>query len=286
MSEGIRLRVERIIGNNVVLAVHPQTGKEMMVMGKGLGYSLKAGALLAANDPRIEKKFRLDDQQQMKQYQRLTETIQPEIQELADRMIRLISAELTPNLNEGILTALPSHLQFAVYRLQNGMEINNPFLQETKSLLPDEYEVAKQAAAMIGEAFQVEVPEDEIGFLTYHVYSAVKHIPVKVLVEWSNLIAQMVQLVEQECGLSLPRDSSDYMRLISHLRFALDRISLNKTERNPFIRGIKKQYKTEYALALKLAGLMERHLRTSVPEDEVGYIAMHLYRLLQHYPAI
>ena len=286
MSEGIRLRVERIIGNNVVLAVHPQTGKEMMVMGKGLGYSLKAGALLAADDPRIEKKFRLDDQQQMKQYQRLTETIQPEIQELADRMIRLISAELTPNLNEGIVTALPSHLQFAVYRLQNGMEINNPFLQETKSLLPDEYEVAKQAAAMIGEAFQVEVPEDEIGFLTYHVYSAVKHIPVKVLVEWSNLIAQMVQLVEQECGLSLPRDSSDYMRLISHLRFALDRISLRKTERNPFIRGIKKQYKTEYALALKLAGLMERHLRTSVPEDEVGYIAMHLYRLLQHYPAI
>lgn len=286
MSEGIRLRVERIIGNNVVLAVHPQTGKEMMVMGKGLGYSLKAGALLAADDPRIEKKFRLDDQQQMKQYQRLTETIQPEIQELAERMIRLISAELTPNLNEGILTALPSHLQFAVYRLQNGMEINNPFLQETKSLLPDEYEVAKQAAAMIGEAFQVEVPEDEIGFLTYHVYSAVKHIPVKVLVEWSNLIAQMVQLVEQECGLSLPRDSSDYMRLISHLRFALDRISLSKTERNPFIRGIKKQYKTEYALALKLAGLMERHLRTSVPEDEVGYIAMHLYRLLQHYPAI
>jgi len=284
MSEKIRLRVERVVGNNVVLAVHPHTGKEMMVMGKGLGYLLKAEAWLAADDPRIEKKFRLDDQQQMKQYHSLTETIAPEVQVIAERIIQLIASTLTASLNEGVHTALPSHLQFAVYRMRNGMEINNPFLQETKTLLPDEYEVAKQAAVLIEETFRLEVPEDEVGFLAFHVYSAVKHVPVKQLVAWSSLITQMVELVEEERGLVIPRESADYMRLISHLRFTLDRVSLHITEINPFVRGIKKQYKAEYALALKLAKLMEQHLQKPIPEDEVGYIAMHLYRLFQHYP--
>ena len=52
---------------------------------------------------------------------------------------------------------------------------------------------------------------------------------------------------------------------------------------NPFLTEMKKSYKEEYQLALELSELMKTHLKTEIPEDEIGYMVMHLYRLFQVY---
>ena len=165
------------------------------------------------------------------------------------------------------------------------MEIVNPFLNETKMLFPKEYEVATKAADLIESMFDLKIPEDEIGFLTYHVLSAINQVPVGTLMQFSNLVTELVELVESDKGISIPRDSIDYIRLITHLRFAIERVKQNVTEKNPFVKGMKKQYKEEYALAFKLSQLMQKQLKMEIPEDEVGFMAMHLYRLFQHYPS-
>ncbi len=278
------LRIERVISNNVLMVSDSESGKEYVLLGKGIGFSSKGSGTIDAKDPRIEKRFRLDDRDQMSEYHTLLEGIDPEVIRISERIIDSINGQFAEPLNNKVYFALPSHIQFAVYRLKNGMDIVNPFLQETKLWFPKEYEIARGAAKMIGESFGIDVPEDEIGFLTFHVHSAVSSVTVGELVKFSNLVNEAVELAETELAVTIPRDSMDYVRLVTHLQHAIERIAHGKVVRNPFMNDFKTQYPEEYRLASKLGLLIGQRLEKDVPADEIGYMVMHLYRLLQAYP--
>lgn len=127
---------------------------------------------------------------------------------------------ISGTLNDKVYLALPSHIQFTIYRIRKGMDIINPFLEETRINFPKEYDIAAKAAEIIGQTFHIEVPEDEIGFLTYHVYSAVSHVPVGHLVKASNVVGSLVKYIEeerqaifdQEYGLCPPSHAFEILR--------------------------------------------------------------------------
>ncbi|KAG2851193.1 hypothetical protein PC115_g26035, partial [Phytophthora cactorum] len=146
------LQVERVVGSNIVLARSHQNTKEYVLIGKGLGFAFKGESTVQADDPRIEKRFRLEDREEWGQAQELMKDLDPNVIDISDRIIRLITDQFPGKLNDKIYLALPSHIQFTLYRIRNGMEILNPFLMETKLSFPKEFEIASEAAAMIGEA--------------------------------------------------------------------------------------------------------------------------------------
>ncbi|MFX3632595.1 MAG: PRD domain-containing protein [Candidatus Pristimantibacillus sp.] len=176
-------RVDRVIGNNVLLTIDTQTGREYVLVGKGLGFTEKTGKLVDNKDSRIEKKFRLDDTEHVRHYHSLLEEIDPEIIRITEQTIDQIKLKTGTDVNPKVYFALPSHIQFAIYRLRNGMDIVNPLLNETKRNFPVEFEIAQQMAEWINKQFEVDVPEDEVGFLTFHVYSAIYNVPVGQLVK-------------------------------------------------------------------------------------------------------
>ncbi|WP_339157653.1 PRD domain-containing protein [Paenibacillus sp. FSL W8-0186] len=282
MSGPEMFEVIRVIGNNVVL-VHGGGMKkfEYVILGKGIGFGTKVGGTIASDDHRIEKLFKLEDQEQLNEY-RLLEEFDPKVLEITDDILNSISKEFPGKLNDKVYLALPSHIQFTIYRIRKGMDIINPFLEETKISFPREYEIALKAADMIGQAFGIEVPEDEVGFLTYHVYSAVSHVPVGQLVKASNMVGRLIDIIERERGTAFESGSMDHVRLLMHLRFSVDRI-LNHSVNvdNPFADQIKSQFTSEYKLASRLAKEMEQELGRTVPEAEICFLAMHLYRLFR-----
>jgi transcriptional antiterminator len=281
MKQGQGFKIDRVIGNNVLLIKDVATGDELVLLGKGIGFASKDGGWIDPKDPRIEKRFRLDDRDQLRQYQSLLEDIDPEVLAISEKIIALMEADFKKEVHNKVYLALPSHIQFAVYRLRNNMEIVNPFLYETKMFYPKEFEIAEKAAQMISQAFELSIPEDEVGFLTFHVYSAVTNVSVGQLVKFTNLINEMIDLIETRKSIQIPREGIHYISLITHLRFCIERIILKQVVENPFLAEMKKNYKDEYHLALELSELMKDHLQTEIPEDEIGYMVMHLYRLFQ-----
>jgi transcriptional antiterminator len=275
------LKIDRVIGNNVLLARDQTSGEEIVLLGKGIGFASKDGGRIDAKDARIEKRFRLDDRDQLRQYQSLLEEIEPEVLLISEKIIALMEAEFKKSVHNKVYLALPSHIQFAVYRLRNHMEIVNPFLYETKMCYPKEFDIAQKAANMMSQAFGIYIPEDEVGFLTFHVYSAVTNVSVGQLVKFTNLISEMIELIEERKSIQIPKEGSNYVRLITHLRFCIERIIQMQVVDNPFLEEMKKNYKKEYHLALELSQVMKEHLQREIPEDEIGYIVMHLYRLFQ-----
>jgi transcriptional antiterminator len=283
MKQELELKIDRVIGNNVLLAKDLSSGEELVLLGKGIGFASKYGDCIGVKDPRIEKRFRLDDRDQLRQYQSLIEDIEPEVLVISEKIIALMEVEFKKEVHNKVYLALPSHIQFAVYRLRNNMEIVNPFLYETKMCYPKEYDIAQKAANLMSEAFQIFIPEDEVGFLTFHVYSAVTNVSVGQLVKFTNLINEMIEMIEERKSIQIPKEGANYIRLITHLRFCIERIIQMQVVNNPFLEEMKKNYKDEYRLALELSHVMKEHLRMEIPEDEIGYMVMHLYRLFQVY---
>lgn len=273
--------IQRVIGNNVVMVQGSKSGKEYVILGKGIGFAVKGSGVIDVNDTRIEKLFRLEDREAWSQYQILLEDIDPKVIRITDEIIADIQSEFPDKLNDKVYLALPSHIQFTIYRLRNGMEIINPFLQETKMSFPKEYEIAYKASEKINAVFQVQIPEDEIGFLTYHVYSAVNNVSVGQLVKVSNIVSELLETIQQEQNIVFEHGSMNHIRLMIHLRFSLERMLKGSLIDNPFVKHIKKEYKTEYKLAQKLSKIMQRSLEARVPEEEICFLAMHLHRLFQ-----
>ncbi|WP_251037832.1 PRD domain-containing protein [Paenibacillus albidus] len=276
-----QFQVQRVIGNNVVMVQGEQNCKEYVIIGKGIGFAVKGTGVIEAGDQRIEKLFRLEDREEWSQYQILLEDIDPKVMRITDEIISEIASQFPGKLNDKIYLALPSHIQFTIYRLRNGMDIVNPFLQETKMTFPKEFEIAYRAAEKINREFEVQIPEDEVGFLTYHVYSAVSNVPVGQLVKVSNIVSELAELIRTAHNITFEHGSMNHVRLMIHLRFSLERILQGAFIDNPFVKHIKKEYKEEYKLAQKLGKVMQQSLEVEIPEEELCFLAMHLNRLLQ-----
>ena len=104
------------------------------------------------------------------------------------------------------------------------MAIRNPFLLETKALYPNEYKIAAEVTAMVNKKLTVALPEGEIGFIALHIHSALVNKNVRDLTRHSELIVQLVKMIEEQLDVVIDKNSIDYMRLIRHLRFTIERV--------------------------------------------------------------
>ncbi|WNS45501.1 PRD domain-containing protein [Paenibacillus sp. MMS20-IR301] len=279
--ENEQFQVLRVIGNNVVMVQGGKKSKEYVIIGKGIGFAVKDSGVIDGNDSRIEKLFRLEDREEWSQYQILLEDIDPKVMKITDDIIADIAREFPGKLNDKIYLALPSHIQFTIFRLRGGMDIVNPFLEETRMTFPKEFEIAYKAAEKISAEFGLQIPEDEVGFLTYHVYSAVSNVPVGQLVKASNIVSELMDMIRSERNINFEQGSMNHVRLMIHLRFSIERILQGSLIDNPFVKHIKKEYKDEYKLARKMGTIMQGKLGVEVPEEEMCFLAMHLRRLFQ-----
>lgn len=271
----------RIFNHNVVLVETAQTRQEAVLIGKGIGFGQKTGAVITSDDERIEKKYFLQDEIYRNQYRSLMDQVDPAVLGVSEEIIGLIAKHITPDYNEHIHIALPDHISFAIYRLNNQMEIINPFLHEIEMLYPKEFELAGKSAELVEKRLGTVIPESEVGFLALHIHSAVSQTTVSQTVQFTNLIRELLETARIEFGLPLLKGSVDNVRFITHLRYALERLKRGKPIENLFLERIQEGIPVAFHFAERLATRMEIALQLKVPLDEVGYIAMHVHRLMQ-----
>lgn len=275
------LQIDRIVGNNVILTSDPQTSREFVLFGKGIGFASKGREWIHMDDGRIEKRYRLDEEQPIRQYSELVENIDPEVIQISELIIDRVKERMGTPVQPKVYFALPNHIQFAVFRLRNGMEINNPFLHETRASFPHEYEIAHWAADRIAERFGIPIPDDEVGFLALHVLSCTGAVSVGELVKITGLLNRITSYIEARKAEPINRTSNDYIRLITHIRGVLERIMQRHKVHNPLAREIKACHPREFQLATEIAGLIREEMGVEASFDEIGYMAMHLHRFLQ-----
>jgi transcriptional antiterminator len=272
------LSINKILNNNVLIADHPDYG-EVVLIGKGIGFNRKPKEVL---DPGIaEKVFVLKSEKEQKSYIQLLPFLEEGLQRHIISAIELIKEKVPGTLNEHIHVALTDHLMFTVSRVTNGMEIRNPFLIETKALYPTEYSIAKSVMQVFEERAGIHLPEGEAGFIALHIHSALTNKELSDVNKHSQLVTNLVQMIEEQLDMTIDKESVDYMRLVRHLRFAIERVKNGEKVEEPetLSQLLKELYPICYNLSWKLIKVMQQTLKQPVFEAEAVYLTMHLQRL-------
>ncbi|MGG6310977.1 glucose PTS transporter transcription antiterminator GlcT [Paenibacillus macerans] len=272
------LRVAKVLNNNVIIANHPEHG-EVVVIGKGIGFNRKTDDSIALDA--VEKMFILTNQQEQEQYKQLVPQVDEQLIEIIGEIIMYISRKTQVELNEHIHIALTDHLAFAIKRAEQDLAFHNPFLFETKEIYPVEFELAEYAIALIKQRMGVDLGEDETGFVALHINSAMTNRHISEVRGHAQLIADLVGIIEEEFQFSILRHSLDYSRMLTHLRFAIERIRRGEqvSEVDKLEILLKQEYPTLYSLAYKLTKVMEQRLKMPVYQAEVSYLTLHLHRV-------
>ncbi|WP_297988799.1 glucose PTS transporter transcription antiterminator GlcT [Anoxybacillus sp.] len=271
-------RIEKVLNNNVLIASHP-TYDEVVLIGKGIGFGKKKGDVIEQKG--VEKWFILKNEREQEQYKKLLPHVDEEFIGLMNDIIHHIRTRTNSSLNEHIHVALTDHILFAIKRLEQGMDIKNPFLVETKSLYPLEYDVAAEVVNMLNERLHIELPEGEIGFIALHIHSALTNHQLSEVNQHSQLISRLVSIVEEQLNIRIDRERIHYLRFVRHLRYAIERVKKGEKIEEPkkLSNILKETYPLCYNLSWKLIKIMQQTLQLPVDEAEAVYLTLHLQRL-------
>jgi transcriptional antiterminator len=272
------LTVNKVLNNNVIIA-KDEVGKETVVIHKGIGFGKKQGGQITVTE--VEKVFILKDQKEQEQYKKLLPYLDENFIALMNDIIHYIQTSVTEKLDEHIHIALSDHIAFAMSRIQKGLELKNPFLQETKTLYPKEYETASEVVKMINNYSKVILPEAEIGFIALHIHSAVSSKSLSEINKYSQLIHKIITIIEDVLEVEIDKESLDYMRLVRHLRFTIERVKTGEKVDDPIKlkEVLQNEYPLCYNLSWKLIKVMQEALKKPVFDAEAVYLSIHLQRL-------
>lgn len=270
--------VRKSLNNNVLIA-RDASDEEVVLIGKGIGFHHKKSDSINESD--VEKLFVLRSKQQQKHYKDLLTHIDDQTLSTIISSLEMIRAKSNRDLSEHVHVALTDHLLFAINRLLRGLSVKNPFLTETKALYPFEYDIAAEVVDFINQSIEINLPEGEVGFIALHVHSAMTNKNVSDINAYSQLITKLVDQIEIQLKIKIDRESVDYIRLVRHIRYTIERVVQGEVVKEPekIASLLKEEYPICYNLSWKLVKIMQQTLKKQVYDAEAVYLTMHLQRL-------
>jgi beta-glucoside operon transcriptional antiterminator len=269
------VKITKILNNNAVIVKDGE--EENIAIGAGVGFGKRKNDMI--NQGKIEKLFVLKENEKLQQ---LLLRIPEEHLALSEEIISYAEKQLETNLNDHILLALTDHLSFALEREKQGIHIKNKLLPEIKVLYKEEFEIGLWAIQHIKDRIGIEMPLDEAAFIALHIHTMkIKGGDLHKTVRQTAVVRDMVETIKDYLGIRIKVDDIAYERLITHLRFALSRAKneeLHVMDEEMFMM-IKQKFAVSYQCALKVAETLTEKHGVEIPEEELGYITLHIERL-------
>ena len=273
------MTVEKVINNNIVSA-YDETGREVVVMGRGIGFGVRAGAVI--DNSKIEKVFRIESQGVAEQFKELLANMPLEHAQISNDIISYAKSTLKLKLNQSIYVTLTDHINFAIERYQKGINLENALLWEIKRFYPQEYGLGRYAIDLIRERLHVSLPEDEAGFIALHFVNAEYGTDIRDALHFPNQMKDILDIVTRELGIRLDEGSLHYERFITHVKFLLQRVyrkELLPDEESELAEMMKKKYPKQYACSEKIADYIEEAAGCRLSAEEIMYLSIHIRRI-------
>ncbi|MCT9819708.1 PRD domain-containing protein [Microbacterium sp. W1N] len=277
--DAVRAPVHKVLNNNVVIAID-ESGRERVLMGRGIGFQLKPADIV---DPaKVEKTFILDPGADGENELRLLNDVPYPVVEAVSRAVDGAERGLGRSLGRRFTIAVLDHVQFVLERLDNGVRIPSTAMPELRVLHPQEFAVARQMADQIAASLDRELPAEEAVFLTMHLLNATRDEPNGTAALLFRRVQHVVQVVEHELGVTLDVDSPDYARFVLHIQFLLQRL-VNRTMLSSgdtsFFEFASHSYPRSYEIAVKVKAYVKAATESELTDEELLYVIVHVERL-------
>lgn len=273
--------IEKILNNNVIASIDPKTNKEVILMGSGIGFNKKVGQQV--EEDKIQKTFVIDNETLGNKIKKLINQIPDGIFELSNEIITHAVKELSMKLDKQIYISLSDHIAFAIKRYKKNISLKNDLLNEIRRVHKKEYKIALWAVDYINTKLNIELPEDEAGFIALHfVNASFDGSPIETITS-TKITKDVLNIIRFYCALEFDEDDLNYDRLLTHLKYFAKRVINNnqhKSSDESFIEIISKSYPHAYNCSLKIKEYININYNYNVNGDELVYLTMHIQRVI------
>jgi len=204
----------------------------------------------------------------------------------SSKLIDLAGSILHLQFADSAYVSLVLHLAILIKHIQQG-KIVELLPEHMKGLREQrEFHGAKIIAEQIEQRFNIALPKSEIAYIAMQLLGAGIWQTVSDIIgegDTEKINPEVRELVD-----SLLAEASIYLHpylrvdqqlvhiLAFHLKPVLNRLRFNLPIKNPLLEDIKRQYPYIFKVAWKSSVIFEEKVGKRIPEEEIGYIAMHL----------
>lgn len=133
-----------------------------------------------------------------------------------------------------------------------------------------------------GIAFQRKVGEEIPSELIDKIYTLsdpdvsnkFQELVANIPLEYMNLSDEIISYAKTSLGKRI--NDVIYISLTDHIFMSIERFLNGVVVKNALLWDIKRFYKDEFAVGMKALELIEEQFKVSLPEDEAGFIALHI----------
>ena len=270
-------RIIKVLNNNGILVYHNETGRELILMGNGVGFGKKPTQQI--EDMPGAKVYSLVTRQKQQSVLKVVNGIQPGFIEAAGRIIEE-AEKVFSEVNHEILLPMADHIALAAKRAKENRQIPNPFTPDIRVLFSKDYTVAMRGRDIIREMMGYEISDDEVGFLTLHIHAGLSDEQVSVTLDTTRIINEGIRMIEKGFSRKLQEDSLAYTRLMSHLYYMVARTRNGESTKVDFNDFIFTNYPETGRVAEMVCSYMGNELKKPVAKEEIGFLAIHIQRVI------
>lgn len=272
------MKISKVLNNNAALVLDERQ-HELVAMGCGLGFQKRPGDAL---DPaRIEKLFALQNHELMSRLSEVLSGIPAEVMAVCADILSLAKKQLG-RLPEEVYLALLDHCHFALERQRQGIALHNALQWEMRRLYPKEFAIGLQALALIEQRLGLSLPEDEAGFIAWHLANAQLNGEASEMQAITQLMQQVLRIVTYQQGHPFDEQALNYHRFIAHLKFFAQRVLSQQqlpAGDTSLHEVVKASYPQAWRSAESVGGFIWEQYQKELGLDEMMFLAIHISRL-------
>ncbi len=254
-------------------------------MGKGLVFQKKKGDLLSEDT--IQNLFVLKSEESKQNFSFLLKDVPLDFITTAYEVIENAIKKYQYSVQEYIYVTLTDHIYWNYKRLVKG-EYQNSLLPDISQQYPTEYQIAKDALAIIKERLDIAFPEDELKNISIHFINAQGKTPEPVTSppdfydEQKRALEEIEEYLRKKNIVRTEKTQNFYDRLMIHLRYMLERTE--EAEVDEFAEkleaDLKKDYPEAYSVAEGMYQILNETNGLKLNASEQVYFTIHIQRLL------
>lgn len=275
------MRVKSVLNNSALIAFDEKK-EECVLIGKGIAFNKRIGDVI---DPTKAEKIFNSHQSRTEELVELLEDVPEKVFEMTHAIIRYANRKLGKELNSGIYVTLLDHINSAIERVTEGIELDFGMLTEVRMLYPKEYEIACWALDYINATMDIDIPIDESGFIVVHIIANESNnmdtgMTKKVL----RITKDIADVIESYYQLKMDARGITYSRFITHVKYLslryVNHEQLEKKEDCIFTLNPDVIEKTRDVIYILNKKLIEKYGQP-LSEYEKLYLTIHICRLLK-----
>jgi beta-glucoside operon transcriptional antiterminator len=272
----------RKCNNNIIFA--EDNGQQVIALGKGLGFNSRPGEEVDMS--LVEKVF--VPQQEASHLNRFSDILADLPYEhviLAGKIVDLGRARLGQTLNQSIVIALADHLNFAINRQNDHLDIQMPLIWDVKHIYPLEFAVGEEALHIIKAETGIDFPRAEAVAITLHFINAESAAPdMAYTMKMSTIIQKSVGLVEAHYKTVFDENTLDFSGFVALLRDIVMRFMYRPTEKQvredtELYDLLRKRKGYAFSCAEKVASFIEREHNWQLTNNDVSFLTLYIGRI-------